>query len=279
MAVTVQERYGRVLNDGEAELTYLIRGTTDDVAARTALADNSPALHGGMPRDQIEVEEIEGVSGGAWIGRVTFAPVEWQQPAEPEPGQTFFSFETGGATQHTTQSLQTIATYPDAALTPRFDGAIGVGENGVEGVDVEVPSFSFSVTYHVAPADMTSGYVMSLYNLTGKVNNAPFAVTPDIGVTLSFAAGEVLFRGASGSKRPSGNWEIVGQFAASPNETGLSVGSITGIEKKGWEYLWVLYDEVEDQTVKSLIQKPVAAYVEQVYKTADFAVLSNVEVV
>ena len=25
---------------------------------------------------------------------------------------------------------------------------------------------------------------------------------------------------------------------ASPNQTGLSVGSISGISKKGWEYLW-----------------------------------------
>ena len=59
-------------------------------------------------------------------------------------------------------------------------------------------------------------------------------------------ARECLFLGAAGSKRgaddPSSlklrraGWEITYRFAASPNRTGITVGEITGIAKKGWEY-------------------------------------------
>jgi hypothetical protein len=52
---------------------------------------------------------------------------------------------------------------------------------------------------------------------------------------------------------------------------GLSVGSLTGIAKGGWHHLWVLYSSVVDQY--TLIKRPVAAYVEQVYWPADFSLL------
>ena len=53
--------------------------------------------------------------------------------------------------------------------------------------------------------------------------------------------------------------------------TGLQVGDITGIDKKGWEYLWVRYADAEDQNV--LVKRPIAAYVEQVYESGNFALL------
>ena len=37
-----------------------------------------------------------------------------------------------------------------------------------------------------------------------------------------------------------------------------------GISKKGWEYLWVRYQDTEDANAKMLIKKPIAAYVEKV---------------
>ncbi|MBN4052529.1 hypothetical protein JYT82_00275 [bacterium AH-315-K20] len=103
-----------------------------------------------------------------------------------------------------------------------------------------------------------------LFALTGKVNN---------GVFRGFAAGECLFLGASGSKRSDSDWEISFRFAASPNATNLTVGDITGIAKKGWEYLWVRYADAVDDTAKALVKKPSAAHVEQVYDSGNFAAL------
>jgi len=75
--------------------------------------------------------------------------------------------------------------------------------------------------------------------------------------------------GASGSKRGDDEWEITFRFAASPNVTGLTVGDITGVDKKGWEYLWVRYSDAEDQKV--LVKQPTAVYVEKVYESGSFA--------
>lgn len=66
-------------------------------------------------------------------------------------------------------------------------------------------------------------------------------------------------------------WEITFRFAALPNKTGLTVGDITGIAKKGWEYLWVLYSEEEDTTSKRLRKVPVEVHIEKVYEDDDFA--------
>jgi hypothetical protein len=84
----------------------------------------------------------------------------------------------------------------------------------------------------------------------------------------------VLFMGASGARRgtdPDDRYEITYKFAASPNQDGMSVGGISGIQKRGWDYLWVQYGDDVDPTAKVLIKKPIAVYVEQVYPFASFA--------
>ena len=112
---------------------------------------------------------------------------------------------------------------------------------------------------------MTQSYKLTLMGLTGAVNSAAFR---------GFSPGEVLFMGASGARRgtdPDDRWEITYKFAASPNQSGMSVGGISGIQKRGWDYLWVQYGEDVDAAASVLIKKPIAVYVEQVYPFASFA--------
>ncbi len=52
----------------------------------------------------------------------------------------------------------------------------------------------------------------------------------------------------------------------------MVIGSITGIQKRGWEYLWVRYADAEDGDV--LVKRPVSAYVEQVYEYGNFRQLA-----
>ena len=47
------------------------------------------------------------------------------------------------------------------------------------------------------------------------------------------------------------------------------MGDITGINKKGWEYIWVRYADAEDEKV--LVKQPIAVYVEKVYDEGNFA--------
>ncbi len=106
--------------------------------------------------------------------------------------------------------------------------------------------------------------------LTGAVNSAPFR---------GFQAGEVLFMGASGTRRGvdvDDRWEITYKFAASPNQSGMSVGSISSIQKRGWDYLWVRYEKQEKGSGadKVVVMYPVNVTVDQVYDYNNLAPLN-----
>ena len=266
MPVIVTERLeSRRSTTGEnpsAELVYTVRGTDSDMTARSQAETASPASYDGMPRQSVTVEPI---GHELWDATVRYSPDTQQQSTPPQTGESTFAFDTGGGTQHITQSKQTVGTYAASGTTaPDFQGAIGVTQDAVDGVDITVPIYQFSETHYLPAAAVTNAYKGALFNLTGKVNSGGFR---------GFAAGEVLFLGATGARRgtgPDDDWEITFRFAASPNVTGLSVGSINGISKKGWEYLWVRYADQEDTSANTIVKRPVAAYVERVYDQGSF---------
>lgn len=242
---------------GSAILTYIIKGTDDDQAALTELAATAPAAHSSMPRISRTVEPI---GPDMWLGIARYG---WQ--GQNDTGDSLFSFDTGGGTQHITQSIATVNSYaPAGESAPDFNGAVGVVESNVEGVDITVPVFNFAETHYLDDSDVDSAYQQALFELTGKVNNAAWRW---------FYTGEVLFLGAAGSKRGRGDWEITFRFAASMNRSGVNIGPITGISKKGWEYLWVRYRDTEHSASGTIAKEPVAVYIEQVYEYGSFALL------
>lgn len=257
---TIIERYDsreatEGINSPSVDFLYVVQGTEDDATVRALVEGTIPAIYLGLV---FQSYHIQHQGGGVWEVSVRYGKTE-----PKDTGESSFSFDTGGGTQHITQSLQTIGSYaPPGKNAPSFQGAIGVTTDSVEGTDVTVPVYSFTETHYISGALVTPAYKAALFFLTGKVNGATFK---------GFAAGEVLFLGASGSQRGADDWEITYRFAASPNVTGLAVGPITGIGKKGWEYLWVRYADAEDQHV--LVKRPIAAYVEQVYELGDFSAL------
>ncbi len=258
---TIEEKFdSRETIEGDnpsVTLKYIIKETNDDLAAKGLLYNNSPSIYDGLVRQSWSVDPL---GGDMWEGTVRYGLL-----APLETGQSSFNFDTGGGTQHITQSLATVGAYAPAGQTPPdFGGAIGVTRDNVEGVDITVPVFSFSETHYLADSLVTPAYQNVLFSLTGTVNNAPFRW---------FAAGECMFLGASGAKRGQDDWEITFRFAASPNRTGIVVGDIVGIAKGGWEYLWVRYEDTEDGSSQTLVKRPVAAYVEQVYEHTDFSQL------
>ena len=268
MAVTVEEKPGsRTLNIGDSssvELQYVIRGTASDEEALNALIEAAPETYLDVlvPKsatvDPVCIDE-DAPDACLWDGAVRYAPRHYVKPEPPQTGDSSFSFDTGGGTQHVTQSISTVQKYaPPGKTAPDFKGAVGVTHEAVEGVDITVPVYSFSETHYLPNATVTPAYKGKLFSLTGKTNNAAFK---------GCAAGECLFLGASGSKRSAqDDWEITFRFAASPNRTG-----IMGIAKKGWEYLWVRYADADDADAKAIVKRPVAAYVEKVYEEGSFA--------
>jgi hypothetical protein len=260
------DRTQAVDNDGNyttAEIPYFVFEVDDEDAAIAFALDNVPAAYNGIPLESIEIDErislnVFKISAQYKAG---FDENTVSGAEEPDP---VFSFDTGGGTQHLTQSLKTVAKYPTTA--PDYSGAIGYDGENVNGIDVTMPVMNFSETHYLKPGKVSTKYKKTIAELTGSVNSNSFK---------GYSEGEVLFLGASGSRRGDSRsdlWEVTYKFAVSANRKDIKVGDLTVTEKKGWDYLWVRYaDDVKDK--KTLVKKPSAAYVEKVYERKDFGLL------
>jgi len=275
MAAVVTERVtsGEVKKgqNPSATLRYVISEETDEALALAALLTASPSLFLGIARQTYGISPIgDPTVSGLWDGEVTYANSSGSQnPAET--GDSFFNFDTTGGQVHITQSILTTDESFDGALLPAqpdFNRSIGVGENGAVGTDIIEGAFQFSETHYFAASFVTTAYKLICRNLTGTVNDAAFK---------GFAAEEVLFLGATGSRRgteSTDGWEINYKFAAGKNVVGLDLApNVPNVDKKAWEWAWVYYMKQKDANAKFLRDVPVAAFVEQVYNSEDFSTL------
>ena len=258
MPVTVLEKWDSrdttLAESSAVELRFLVTGTDDDTQVAAGVLSESPAAYNGLLRESVTFSRIGELE---WESTVRYAT----PPAtDTDPS---FTFETGGGTAHITQALGTSGVYvAEGNTAPDFQHAIGVTRDAVEGVDIVVPVYKWTETFRLSAAAVTGAYKALVFALTGRTNDAGFR---------GFQAEEVLFEGARGSRRGTGDWEITFAFAASPNVTGMSVGSITGISKKGWEYLWCRYADFEDEAAQMLVRRPVAVIVNRVYPSGSFS--------
>ena len=249
----------------EIEIPYFVfEAENEDAALAAARAKAASHTVEGMVLDSVEV--MERINKDTWKVKASYEDEDGGSNDDDDDGEeetSSFAFDTGGGTMHRNQSLKTVAKVPNDA--PDFNGAIEVDNEGnVNGIDVTMPVLNFTETHTMAGSRVSTSYRKSVAALTGTVNKASFR---------GFAAGEVLFLGASGTKRskkPNAPWEITFRFAVSPNQSGLEVGKLKISSKKGWDYLWVRYADRVSDNKKNVIKEPVAAYVEQVYPEGDF---------
>jgi len=204
-----------------------------------------------LPLNRIVIEPIDNI----WAGTVHYG-------VEPQEGESYFAFDTGGGTQHITHAPVVAATARAGEVAPNPNSLIGVTKDGVEGVDVPVPVYHSSETHFLPDAVVTTAYKGTLFSLTGTVNLFDFK---------EFGAGTGLFLGAAGAKRGTGDWEVQFQFAGSPNVHDIAIGDLEPISKEGWDYLWVLAeDSVEDFFH---MKRPKAAYVHRPFLRGDWSFL------
>jgi len=258
MAIESAIKVGGIsLENDSAELTYLVTGTEDHVAARAHVLSNAPATINSLVLDTVRVEAD--ALDDMWEATATYRQPNFSAP-EPESFQISFQAST---TQTHIEKAIAQTKYGDNA--PDVGKLIGVTHDGVEGVDIQTPTLTVSYRYVKSSAFVTTSYIGELKGVVGTINDAYFK---------GAAAGEMLCTAVSGSTRDDGNWELDYQFAATENATNIAIGNgITVDEKKGWDYLWVMYETAEDDTAKALIKQPVGAYVAQVYPYTSFSVL------
>lgn len=232
-----------------------------------------------QPQNRLQAESytLEYLGDKAWQLEVSYSKEGAEDDQQRDPLKRSRSFDTGGATQHITQAIPS-DTFPEgehrfgtqALAAPNMFGAIGVDGDSVQGVDIVVPQLTWTETYDVPAVYVTTAYIKSLSSLTGTVNAAAFR---------GFAAGEVLFTGASGSQqwdedKGDGPWNLSYKFIASANQgpgktfSAITIGDVEDIEKDGHDYLWVRYEDAVSENV--LLKRPKFVYVNKVYRRANF---------
>lgn len=274
MVEVIEKVESRSRSEDSAELIYLVRGTADGIVARQAVEQVTPPDYDDLLLDSISVEPEwvdEATNAGEWLCTVRYRRPEAAQIAARQQAnlpQMAIAFDTTGGTEHINFSRKTILRIKpashDYAEAPSMGGAIGVDGEQITGCDITVPVYKFTETHYFSDQFVNAAYRRTLFELTGTVNDKQFR---------DFDAGEVLFLGASGSKRGQGDWEITFHFAVSPNRRNwcpdnLWQAGFAKFDKDGWDYMWVHYGN--DISGGVLVKKPKAVYIERVYPRANF---------
>ncbi len=284
---TVSEAYrAETGSDGASptvDVSYFIFDAATLQAAMNALYFATPAafdVYGDLslvlPKAGISVERAE---NDLWNGVVNYA-IQASQPIAPPEGAPEYAGDANGGTHRVLRGIATINRYPNAVSQPGLveapdqHGFIGVTKDGIEGVDLIIPGFNWTETHYLSKAVATWTYLRTVSEMRGTVNSAVFR---------GFAAGEVLLADVSWTIRGSGDVQVNFAFVRIPNKTNFALDYITGINKKGHEYLWTFWqDKVETGTVQGepspveigVVREPRGVYVEKVYEEADFSLLS-----
>jgi len=251
-----------------ASLTWRTTGSNNTTALRAYLTGVVPATYDGLVYRSLSWDQV-----GHEIYDFTATYLEADRTDREHKlttgGSSLFSFDTTGGSVMITTSRYGTTRYAqgvaaDDPSIPDFDGAINVAEGDVKGTTIVIPALNFRLKKRIALATIDTAWLKAQAGLTGTVNNA---------VYNDFAAGELLFRGCSGQQGTDADPEVTWHFSASANLAGLSIGQIANVAKKGHEYLWVLFEPVDQNASKFTVRQPKAAYVEKVYQEADWSSL------
>lgn len=239
---------------------FTASGTNDQSYVRAYTIAATPAvvasIYGTLYRQDVAVDPV---GYEVWKVSVPYAT------AKHETGSFRLTFDTTGGTVHISNSKETIAKYAATGITaPDYKQLIGVNGEDVDGVDVVIPALKLTAHYRHPAAIVSLARIKYLANITGNVNSTPF---------MTFAAGEVLFLGCSGSEGTDAETEVQYQFACSANASGLTIGAIADVVKKGHEVAWIKYKDNTDTAGGTVypVKQPEFVYVERVYDTIDLS--------
>lgn len=259
MAIRIREMAGMSGDEGadEASATLVFdvwKAESDTMAAvRAAIITETPTTFDGLERTKFSWREEE--ENRRLIVTVAYS-------AKLPESTLRRAFDSTGGTVRVFNSLAT-ASYPRSGRTaPDFHGLIGIRDGDPEGVDKAVPALKLNYSYKWPANTITNAYIKALAGMVGLTNSATYD---------TYAAGELLFLGASGEVLPDVPTTIAYSFAASADVTGLTIADLASITKGGHDYLWIAYEEEADSSAKKKIRRPLSAYVERIYDRTAFS--------
>ncbi len=279
MAITVTQAYdlGTLTSQGGA-IMYIVTSpeavTQAQVraAVQAVVPGNSALLstYGAiMPLDDLKITHL---TDTLWTAEAVYRR---PQPRNVEPeseGGPVIDFDTSGGSQHIAMSKDATLYLRSGVAAPPTEALKVIGYDGkkVHGVDIGFGVYRFSEEWTLpdsgsassTPPKCDAAYRAVLKDLTFKTNAGAFR---------GFPAGEVLFEGSTGRRIKGAAFSVTYKFAVSPNAASLVVGGITGIGKKGWQYLDVKMDD--SGTTDGIYQVPSEVRVHDVYEAGNFSTL------
>jgi hypothetical protein len=239
-------------------LRYIASGSEDDHYIWSFALGATPAIIP-TPRGTLYRQDLRIDPGGWGIRNVTVP----YAASKRNSGDLSFTFDTTGATVKIKCAKEHIASYGPSGQSAALNvhkGAIGVKQDhDVEGADIVIPGLKFSVSYKHPLGVVTMPYVKALARVTGSTNQLPF---------LTYAAGELLFLGATGSDGIDADAIVNYHFVADENAVGLKFGNIMNVNKPGHHVAWVEFSPKTEGGRKAT--QPSVVHIERVYDPRDF---------
>lgn len=277
MSITVTQAYDLgTLTSQNGVVAYIV--TCSEAATRTQVRTavqavvprNSAMLstYGTvMPLSDLKITHLTDV---LWTAEAVYKRPQARN-AEPESeGGPVIDFDTSGGSQHIVMAKATTSYVPTGAQVRDVKNVIGDDGKRVHGVDIGFGVYRFSEEWTLpdsassnsVPTKCNAAYRAILKDLTFKTNAGAFR---------GFAAGEVLFEGATGRRISADAFSVTYKFAVSQNATNVAVGDIIVASKPGWAYLDVRM--ADSANADRVLQVPAQANVHKVYDSGDFATL------
>jgi hypothetical protein len=278
----------------EVSLRWLMHDVENYVEAEKKGRELAPLYYDGHRRGSLTTRsvgngwyEIEAVYGNAGIDVYEGRALLNVDGMRMVPSG--LSFDTTGGKENVTVAYQGendvnpiargYAKIP--AIAPNSYGAINVSGGRVNGVEITVPSLSWSETWLIPATYLVTGekdltstethqvedaddpsqpYAMVLHEMAGMVNEDRFRI---------FGPGEVLFLGARFDTNTSAHMvPVTYSFVAQRSRNEFYVGDVKVDKKAGMDFLWIVYGDEVDQNFP--VKKPKYVYVDQVYPRKKF---------
>lgn len=250
---------------------YVIYNAYSDLEAKTAAKAFLRAFEFNWPLQNFRVSPT-GV-GDTWDLEALYAP-----RVPKGVGYLKVTFDFGGEKQKILYSQDSSYFASTGQIADELDyyNAINVklGSNGkykIDGVDLSLPSFDFTVTKIWGDDEpITQELIDLIYGNTWSVNSEKI-IFEFFGLRMIFNPGELLYKDAQGAidgelVNPT---EFTFRFRFSKNIENQTIAGIEGVNKKGHHYLWVSYAEEELESASQLTVRAKQVNVEQIYDELD----------
>jgi hypothetical protein len=241
------------------ERLYFLTGESDDALVRAFLNTSLAANIGGLWLDTYDLEPVEDASYWRVTANYIARGDKEDSTTSTSPLDRRVRFSGGNVTGKIYDALATQDFYPNPGA-PDHGTSINVVGDEVQGADIIIPNATFSETHETPIANITDAEIFRLMGLQGKINSDVFR-----GGKIK----ECLFISFDIAWNGEETADITYNFGFSPQKLNFNIGPIVGIDKEGFEFLWVSYaTETSDGIVK---RTPLAVYVSQVYEDTSFA--------